>query len=124
MNYPITDRATEDERLVAQSRLFDPITLRLLVEAGLAPGMRVLDLGSGAGNVARLVAELVGPDGAVVGVEQDPAAVELARPTWSSGSATHRPWTGSKETSTPWWDGSSSCTYRTPWPPYARPHHD
>jgi SAM-dependent methyltransferase len=46
---------------------------------GLARGMRVLDLGSGAGNVARLVAELVGPDGAVVGVESDPQAVELAR---------------------------------------------
>jgi ubiquinone/menaquinone biosynthesis C-methylase UbiE len=41
--------------------------------------MRVLDLGSGAGNVARLVAELVGPGGAVVGVERDPVAVELAR---------------------------------------------
>lgn len=41
--------------------------------------MRVLDLGSGAGNVARLAAELVGPDGAVVGVEKDPDAAEFAR---------------------------------------------
>jgi SAM-dependent methyltransferase len=79
MSYPFSDRAAEDERLVAQGRLFDPLTHRLLREAGLAPGMRVLDLGSGAGNVTRLVAELVGPRGAVVGVERDPAAVELAR---------------------------------------------
>ncbi|HEY7595241.1 MAG TPA: class I SAM-dependent methyltransferase [Actinophytocola sp.] len=78
-SYPFADRAAEDERLVAQGALFDPLTVRLLTRAGLAPGMRVLDLGSGAGNVARLAAELVGPDGAVVGIEQDPAAVELAR---------------------------------------------
>ena len=79
MNYPFADRAAEDERLIAQGRLFDPLTQRFLRQAGLAPGMRVLDLGSGAGNVARLAAELVGPDGAVVGIERDPAAVELAR---------------------------------------------
>jgi SAM-dependent methyltransferase len=79
MSYPFADRVAEDERLVAQGRLFDPLTRRLLQQAGLAPGMRVLDLGSGAGNVARLAAALVGPNGAVVGLEQDPAAVELAR---------------------------------------------
>src|SRR6185437_735075 len=79
MSYPFSDRVAEDERLVAQGRLFDPLTHRLLREAGLAPGMRVLDLGSGAGNVTRLAAELVGPHGTVVGVERDPAAVELAR---------------------------------------------
>src|SRR6187549_1252068 len=79
MDYPFANRAAEDERLVAQGALFDPLTRRLLQQAGLAPGMRVLDLGSGAGNVARLVAELVGPGGAVVGIERDSAAVELAR---------------------------------------------
>src|SRR6266699_385331 len=79
MDYFNADRAAEDERLLAQGRLFDPLTRRLLETVGLAPGMRVLDLGSGAGNVARLAAELVGPDGAVVGVEKDPEAVELAR---------------------------------------------
>ncbi|KAB2352514.1 class I SAM-dependent methyltransferase [Actinomadura rudentiformis] len=79
MNYPFANRTAEDERLVAQGRLFDPLTRRLLRQAGLAPGMRVLDLGSGAGNVARVAADLVGPDGAVVGIERDPAAVELAQ---------------------------------------------
>jgi SAM-dependent methyltransferase len=69
MNYPFADRVAEDERLIAQARLFDPLTRRLLQQAGLVSGMRVLDLGSGSGNVARLAAELVGPE----------AAVELAR---------------------------------------------
>lgn len=79
MSYPFADRVAEDERLFAQGKVFDPLTRRLLERAGLVPGMRVLDLGSGAGNVALLAAELVGPHGTVVGVERDPAAVELAR---------------------------------------------
>jgi ubiquinone/menaquinone biosynthesis C-methylase UbiE len=76
--YPFAERVAEHKRLIAQGTLFDPLTRRLLLAAGLAPGMRVLDIGSGAGNVARLAAELVGPDGAVVGIDADPAAVELA----------------------------------------------
>ena len=39
--------------------------------AGLGPGARVLDVGTGTGAVARAAAEAVGPDGLVVGV--DPA---------------------------------------------------
>jgi SAM-dependent methyltransferase len=41
--------------------------------------MRVLDLGSGAGNVALLAARAVGPTGSVVGVERDPEAVVRIR---------------------------------------------
>jgi SAM-dependent methyltransferase len=77
--YIFEERAAENERLLAQGTIFDPLTRRLLIEAGLAPGMRVLDLGSGAGNVAIVAANLVGPEGAVVGVERDPNAVERAQ---------------------------------------------
>lgn len=58
---------------------FDPLTARLFARAGLAPGMRVLDLGSGAGNVAMLAAQAVGPDGSVLGIDNDPEAVQRAR---------------------------------------------
>lgn len=40
--------------------------------------MRVLDLGSGPGDVAFQVARIVGPEGSVVGVEQDPVQVAAA----------------------------------------------
>src|SRR5690348_1194084 len=90
MDYPFANRAAEDERLVAQGALFDPLTRRLFQQAGITSGMRVLDLGSGAGNVARLVAELVGPAGAVVGVERDPVAVELARRRTDAGNVEFR----------------------------------
>ena len=69
----------ETRRLQLQARLFGAATRRMLVEAGVAPGMRVLDVGSGAGDVALLAAELVGLAGAVVGVDSNPAILEVAR---------------------------------------------
>jgi SAM-dependent methyltransferase len=69
----------ELERLALQARLVDPITRQFLLEAGIAPGMRVLDVGSGAGDVAFLVANLVGRQGEVVGVDRSVAALARAR---------------------------------------------
>src|SRR5207302_1677730 len=77
--YVLPNSTAEDERLLAQGKIIDPLTRRVLVEAGLTPGMRVLDLGSGAGSVALLAAELVGPEGAVVGIERDSGAAERAQ---------------------------------------------
>jgi SAM-dependent methyltransferase len=76
--YPFTDRTHEQARLARQAALFEPLTARVFRESGLTTGMRVLDLGSGAGDVAMLAARLVGPEGAVVGVERDPDAVASA----------------------------------------------
>lgn len=69
----------ETERLIEQSRLFEPITRRFLKSAGIRSGMRVLDIGSGAGDVALAVAEFVGPAGEVVGVDMNPDILETAR---------------------------------------------
>ena len=74
-DYAFADRAQEQRRLASQAELFDPLTERVFRTAGLATGMRVLDLGSGAGDVAMLAARLVGREGEVVGVERDPQAV-------------------------------------------------
>ena len=69
----------EEDRLIQQSQLYEAVTRRLLGSAGLDRGMRVLDIGSGAGDVAMTAAELVGPDGSVVGVDMNPEIVETAR---------------------------------------------
>jgi len=74
-DYVFADREAEQRRLERQAALLDPLTERVFQAAGLRPGMRVLDLGSGAGDVAMLAARLVGPNGEVIGVERDPAAV-------------------------------------------------
>jgi SAM-dependent methyltransferase len=69
----------ELRRLDRQGAIVRPYTERLLRETGIAPGMRVLDVGSGIGDVAFLAAELVGPSGAVVGIDRSPEAVATAR---------------------------------------------
>ena len=69
----------ELDRLNKQAHLVDPITRRFLCAAGIEPGMRVLDVGSGAGDVAFLAADLVGARGEVVGTDRSPAALVTAR---------------------------------------------
>jgi hypothetical protein len=50
----------EIRRLMHQAAILRPITERLLRGAGIGRGMRVLDLGCGAGDVSMLAAKLVG----------------------------------------------------------------
>jgi ubiquinone/menaquinone biosynthesis C-methylase UbiE len=78
-NYVLGQSTHEYERLTLQARLLRPFTERLFRTAGVSPGMRVLDVGSGMGDVALLLADIVGPDGKVVGVDRDAAALERAR---------------------------------------------
>jgi SAM-dependent methyltransferase len=69
----------EHERLIRQAERIGPITERLFRTAGIAPGQQVLDLGSGIGDVAMLVAKLVGPSGKVVGIERDASSIARAQ---------------------------------------------
>jgi SAM-dependent methyltransferase len=69
----------ERERLDLQGSFYEDITRRALVEGGIGPGMRVLDIGCGTGAVTLLAAGLVGPSGAVAGVDRDPEAVAAAQ---------------------------------------------
>ena len=76
--YPFQSSAAERRRLIAQDGLVAASTQRLFEAAGIAPGMRVLDIGSGAGDVALLAARLVGSRGSVLGIDCDPAQVAFA----------------------------------------------
>src|SRR5438067_437535 len=77
--YVLGHSTVEHERLARQARLLDGCTERLLRAAGIVPGMKVLDVGCGIGDVSLLAARLVGPEGQVVGTDQDPSAVSTAR---------------------------------------------
>jgi SAM-dependent methyltransferase len=76
--YQLGSDAAELERLDLQGRVLAPATRAILAMAGVRPGMRVLDLGSGAGDVAFVAAGLAGPAGQVVGIDQSPDAVAKA----------------------------------------------
>jgi ubiquinone/menaquinone biosynthesis C-methylase UbiE len=69
----------ELERLDIQDALYRDVTQRTLSAAGIAAGMRVLDIGCGTGGVALTAAELVGPAGFVVGIDRGPGALDVAR---------------------------------------------
>lgn len=56
-------------------------TRSLLAEAGIGPGMRVLDAGCGAGDVSFELARLVGKDGTVLGLDRNEHALQAARTT-------------------------------------------
>ena len=78
-NYILGHSKRELRRLMLQADNLRPITTRLLREIGLAPGMRVVDLGCGAGDVAMLAAEIVGTTGTVVAIDCNAAAIATAR---------------------------------------------
>jgi ubiquinone/menaquinone biosynthesis C-methylase UbiE len=69
----------EIRRLIDQAAILRPITERLLRSAGIEPGMRVLDLGCGAGDVSMLAGKLVGPSGSVVGIDPNADILFVAR---------------------------------------------
>lgn len=69
----------ERRRLALQAAVLNPLTEGFFQRAGLAPGMRVLDLGCGIGEVALIAARLVGPQGHVTAIDLDGAALEVAR---------------------------------------------
>ena len=70
---------TELRRLAIQHEVYGKFTRQLFVNAGISPGMKVLDVGSGAGDVSMLAAEMVGDSGEVLGVEIDPRSVQTAK---------------------------------------------
>jgi SAM-dependent methyltransferase len=77
--YSLGSQDPEITRLELQSDFLEAPTRLLLAGAGITSGMRVLDLGSGLGHVSRAVADLVGPEGEVVGVDADERMVREAQ---------------------------------------------
>jgi len=68
----------ELERLERQAALYAEETENVLRRAGLTAGMRVLDVGCGVGDVSLIAARMVGPEGAVLGVDRAREAVATA----------------------------------------------
>lgn len=63
-------------RLQLLEEFLDPITQPALVEAGVRPGARVLEVGPGAGSMLRWLSDKVGADGEVVAIDINPRFVK------------------------------------------------
>lgn len=77
--YVLGHSAAELRRLIEQAAFFGELTAEVFRRAGLEPGMSVLDVGCGVGDVAFLAASLVGPEGRVTGIDRAAEAVTVAR---------------------------------------------
>jgi SAM-dependent methyltransferase len=78
-DYALGHTQPELDRLIFQGRFIGDLTGHMLRLAGLKPGMRVLDIGCGAGDVSFLARSIVGQEGAVIGVDRSPEAVTVAQ---------------------------------------------
>lgn len=87
--YAMGRTAKETRRLMLQHQVYGPLTRRVFQAAGIGSAMKVLDVGSGAGDVALLVADLVGPSGLVVGVDMNAEILETARERVAMTGLTH-----------------------------------
>ena len=77
-DYVLGHSQREIRRLTTQAAMLRPITERLMQNVKIGPGMRVLDLGCGAGDVSMLAAELVGSTGSVVGIDRSQEVLAVA----------------------------------------------
>jgi ubiquinone/menaquinone biosynthesis C-methylase UbiE len=77
--YVLGHTSAEQQRLIRQARVLAPITERFLRDAGIASGMRVLDIGCGMGDVTMIAAQLVGLAGHVTSIDLDHASIEMAQ---------------------------------------------
>ena len=87
--YVLGSDAEELERLERQAASIERPTRQLLQAAGISPGARALDLGTGLGHVARILGELVGPGGSVVGLDNAPGVLEAARQRTEAAGVSH-----------------------------------
>jgi precorrin-6B methylase 2 len=78
-SYPLGYSEDEAHRLASQGAFLEDLTADVLRRAGIEPGMVVLDLGCGVGDVSVLAASMVGEFGAVLGIDRAVSSVETAR---------------------------------------------
>src|SRR5579863_86150 len=78
-DYVVAYSDFEIKRLQIQATAIADITRRLIGECNIRPGMRVLDIGCGAGDVSVLLADAVGPSGFVVAIDRDARAIGATR---------------------------------------------
>jgi ubiquinone/menaquinone biosynthesis C-methylase UbiE len=67
--YALATGAAAVRRLHVLHDIYSPAGRRVLLQAGLRPGMKAADFGCGVGVVTRMMGEMVGPSGSVTGID-------------------------------------------------------
>lgn len=68
-DYVLGYASNEMKRLQIQALLFESSAKNSLIKAGLRPGMKCMDVGCGIGNISKLMSDMVGNKGTVLGTD-------------------------------------------------------
>ncbi len=98
-------------RLSALHRISEPAGRRILLRAGLEPGMHVADFGCGVGATTRMLAEMVGPSGSVTGIDLSAFQLEEGRRHCAGSGITNATFVESSALSTGMPDESFDLVY-------------
>jgi ubiquinone/menaquinone biosynthesis C-methylase UbiE len=79
----------ERRRLAMQAAILAPLTEQLLTRAGIRPGMDVIDMGCGVGDVTLIAARMVGPGGRVTSIDIDSDALAIGQSRVQSEGFNH-----------------------------------
>jgi len=78
-------------RLEILHDIYGPFGKRILLRAGLKAGMKVADFGCGVGMVSKMMAEIVGPTGKLVGIDASAAQWNRRETAAARQACTTRP---------------------------------
>ncbi|MGZ5005294.1 MAG: methyltransferase domain-containing protein, partial [Chthoniobacterales bacterium] len=78
-DYVLGTHDEEVARLGLQHRVWRPVVTECWQRVGITDGWRVIDVGAGPGYATADLAEIVGPTGAVLGIERSARFLEVAR---------------------------------------------
>jgi ubiquinone/menaquinone biosynthesis C-methylase UbiE len=78
-DYLLSQGQADVHRLGILNQVYGQPTEALLLRLGLRPGLRVVEIGCGSGNMTCWFSRQVGPAGQVVGVDSSPESLEQAR---------------------------------------------
>lgn len=78
-----------EERLNILNDIYNSASQKFLQESGLKPGMRVLEVGAGTGEMASWVAKFIGPQGHITLVDGSEAQLQIARDNFKQAGLTN-----------------------------------
>jgi 2-polyprenyl-3-methyl-5-hydroxy-6-metoxy-1,4-benzoquinol methylase len=89
IEYSLGNSQRETARLEAQASGMPSFMREFFIASGMQPGMRVLDLGSGAGDTSLAVRSVVGDAGRVLGIDVTPTSLARARERMAAAGFTN-----------------------------------
>ena len=89
IEYLLSQGQADVHRLGILNQVYGPPTEAILLELGLKPGLHVVEIGCGSGNMTCWLAQQVGPTGRVTGIDFSPDAIVQARQQATSRGLTN-----------------------------------